>query len=192
MKESVINKTLTETALSRVYKHFTDSNYPVVILSAFRGGKKYEVNHKNNEYLAAKIQNLGYGYIFVDGYWVEKNDKGEAQHVKEESILVIGDRTSNKGNPISVEQFQKEMLELASEYDQEAILFKNIDGTVGALKPDGTFDNYGTFHPNKLGFAYTKLKGNGERTFMFESEREQKGWMERMLDKAKERDNNEK
>ena len=64
---------LKETTLSRVFRHFQNKEIPVAIVTAFRGDKTYEENVKSNKVLAGKIKSAKYGYVYVDGHWLEKS-----------------------------------------------------------------------------------------------------------------------
>ena len=163
---------LTETSLSRVWQHFNNPDKSVAILTAFRGEYDREENQSRNRALAAQIRQLGYGFFFVDGYWIENQGTPEEQHVSEDSIFVIA--------PASKTDFAEQMHKLGNAYNQDAVLVKDVDG-VRLIFKDGSEQELGNLQPGKLAQAYTKLRSNKRsNTFVFESERDDIGWLSRM------------
>lgn len=62
-------KNLNESSLSRVWQHVKSAK-PICILTAFCGEHELQKNIQRNKALAADIRAAGYGYFFVDGYWI--------------------------------------------------------------------------------------------------------------------------
>ena len=75
---------VSEASLSRVWQH-TQSDRPIALLTAFRGEFGQADNIKRNKTLAAQVRKLGYGFFFVDGYWIENQGTPEEIHVSEDS-----------------------------------------------------------------------------------------------------------
>lgn len=164
---------LTETTLSRVYRHFK-SERPIVVMTAFRGDKTYKDNVKRNRQLAAMIKNAGYGYFFVDGHWVE-GDGNNKEDTSEDSIFIIGDPDDNgKLKGLATNWMKK--------YNQDAILFKDASKTakVELIFQNGSKESIGGFKPEKIAQAYTKIRGRGGRTFVFESANIEKSWISKI------------
>jgi hypothetical protein len=177
-----MNTNLTEASLSRVWKHFNNPDHSVAILTAFRGRHDYEpelsareVYHKNverNKQLASELKRLGYGYFFVDGHWIENQGTDHELAVKEDSIFVIG---SNKNSA-----FAQDIHKLGNMFNQDAVLVKDKDGT-RLINKDGSEYSLGEIHPGQMGDMYTRLRNNKKsNTFVFESEREELGWIARL------------
>jgi hypothetical protein len=177
-----MNTNLTEASLSRVWKHFNNPDHSVAILTAFRGRHDYEpelsareVYHKNverNKQLASELKRLGYGYFFVDGHWIENQGTDHELAVKEDSIFVIG---SNKNSA-----FAQDIHKLGNMFNQDAVLVKDKDGT-RLISKDGSEYSLGEIHPGQMGDMYTRLRNNKKsNTFVFESEREELGWIARL------------
>ncbi len=165
---------ITETTLSRVFKHF-ESDLPVTIITAFRGDYNYEENVKRNKQLASKIRKAGYGYVFVDGHWVEKNGNN-SDDTSEDSILVIGNEDDNGKLKGLVKKWIKE-------YDQDAAVFKDENTkNVSLMYQNGSLEDLGTFKPNKIAQAYTKLRGRAGATFVFESASYTKNWIGKLAE----------
>ena len=81
--------------MSRVLKHFTQEEYPVGIITAFRFqdiDKKVisrKVNVANNKSLASFLRSKNYGFVYVDGAWIENQGKKNEKSVSEDSIFVM-------------------------------------------------------------------------------------------------------
>ena len=163
---------LNETSLGRVWSHFSNPEKSVAILTAFRGEHTYEENVNRNGGLAASIRNLGYGFIYLDGYWVENKGTDKEIHVKEDSILVNA--------PASDQNFIQAIHGLANSYDQDACLVKDSGG-VRLIFSDGSEQQLGGIKPGKLAQAYSKLRTNKKtNTFVFEAERDDRGFLDRL------------
>ena len=163
---------LNETKLSRVWKLFNDDQYSVALLTAFRGEHNYERNVQRNKALAGELRNAGFGITFVEGHWVENQGTEDEQNVIEDSILVSGPK-------VQVD-FVKIIHQLGNKYDQEAVLVKDMNGARLVFK-DGSTQDLGAIQVGKLGQMYTKLRTNkAAATFVFESERDDLGWYQRL------------
>ena len=170
---------LKEITLTRVFRHFQNKEIPVAIITAFRNTRTYKDNKSKNLVLASKIKNAGYGYVYVDGYWVETDEEtGEKVDVREDSILIIGQKNDNG----KMKGFLKKWIK---EYNQEAVIFKNEGSySIGLLDSSGNISIISDkFSLRKLEIVYTKLHGRGGRIFSFNEEREGKNWIGRMKDK---------
>lgn len=168
-----MNEKLLETSLGRVWQH-AKSDRPIAILTAFRGEYDHETNLKRNKELAAKIRNLGYGFFFVDGYWIENAGTDKEIHVAEDSIFVVAPIDSD-------ESFKNHMIGLGNTYEQEGVLLKTTDGTKIYDQDGEVIADIGTLKPSKMGDMYTRLRNNKKsNTFVFESERDDIGWIQRL------------
>lgn len=164
---------LNEASLSRVWQH-AESDRPIALLTAFRGEYDREENVRRNKELAATIRKLGYGYFFVDGYWIENQGTPEEVHVAEDSIFVIAPEGSD-------EKFRSQMISLGAKYNQDGVLVKDKDGAKVYDKQGGVMFDVGTLKPGKAGEIYTRLRNNKKsNTFVFESERDDLGWLQRL------------
>ena len=169
--EYEMNK-LTESSLSRVWQHFADNRKSCALLTAFRGEYDYETNTRRNHELAAKIRKLGYGFIFVDGFWVENAGTANEIHVSEDSLFA-----NASANDAS---FAGKMHSLANEYNQDAVLVKDSSSTRLIFSDENT-QVLGRMQPGKMGALYTKLRNNKKaNTFVFESERDDSSFLKRL------------
>lgn len=163
---------ITETSLSRVWQHFDSKDTAAGILTAFRGNYTYEQNVARNKSLAATIRNYGYGFFYVDGYWIENQGTPEEQKVKEDSIFVIG-KISDTG-------FAQKIHGLGNTWDQDAVLVKDAKG-INLIFKDGVEQALGGLSAGGLGTAYTKLRNNKQsNTFIFTEERDDIGFIARL------------
>lgn len=167
------NQQLTEASLSRVWQHLT-SDRPVALLTAFRGEFDREQNVQRNKTLAAQIKQAGYGYFFVDGYWVENEGTENEVHVAEDSIFAIGSADKET-------EFKQLAIQLGKKYNQDAVLIKDSTGVKLYDQVGNSFLDLGEFKPGKLAQAYTRLRNNKDsNTFVFEAERDDLGWLQKL------------
>lgn len=164
---------INESKLSRVWQHFTDPNRSAAILTAFRGEYDREENLRRNRTLAAELRNLGYGIVYVDGFWVENPGTPEEIRVAEDSILVTAPADKSGA-------FAESIAKLGNKYEQEAVVVKDSRGTRLIFK-DGSEEPLGEIKPGQLSDIYTKLRTNKQAsTFVFEGERDDLGFIQRL------------
>jgi len=162
-----------EASLSRVWQH-AQSDRPIALLTAFRGEYDREENVRRNKQLAATIRKLGYGFFFVDGYWIENQGTPEEVHVAEDSLFVIAPEGTD-------EKFRQQMIELGTSYNQDGVLIKDNKGAKVYDKSGDEMFDVGTLSPGKAGEIYTKLRNNKKsNTFVFEGERDDEGFIRRL------------
>ena len=164
-----IQTIITESSLTRVWQH-AQSDRPFAILTAFRGEFDSETNIRRNKALAGDLKNAGFGYFYLDGYWVENKGKPEEKHVSEDSIFAIGAVGQD-------DKFEQTVIALGNEYNQEGLLIKS-HGEVKALNlGTGDFEVVNNFSAGSAGEVYSKLRNNKKsNTFVFESERDGAGF----------------
>ena len=166
-------KQLNEAFLPRVWQH-AESDRPIALLTAFRGEYDREENVQRNKALAAIIRKLGYGFFFVDGYWIENQGTDNEEHVSEDSLFVIAPEGTD-------EKFRQQIIELGGKYNQDGVLVKDKDGAKVYDKSGGVMFDVGTLSPGKAGEMYTKLRNNKKsNTFVFENERDDLSWLQRL------------
>lgn len=159
---------LNEASLSRVWKHFTDDNTCVVILTAFRDSVSEQDNIKGNKQIAATLKSAGFGYFFVEGHYPEEDEEtGQTVNVSETSIFT----TANEKN-------ENKLIELchklANQYNQDSIIVKEASGDLYFLTRSGKKDrsnlSQGKMSAGKIGEYYTRLRNKKQtNTFVFES-----------------------
>ncbi len=171
---------LNEVKLSRVWKHFKDPDTTLVILTGFRGDLKLAKNIERNKAIAATLKNAGFGYFYVDGFWIENQGTENERKVKEDSIFAVNTETT----PQETKKLIDLAHELANKYDQDAILVKTPENTKLLFKNGSSEVLKGNIKPGALGDFYTKLKTNKQAsTFIFESERDGKGFFAHLIEK---------
>jgi hypothetical protein len=168
-----IQDVLNESSLSRVWQH-VKGDKPFAILTAFRGEFNRDTNIRRNRALAADIRNLGYGFFFLDGFWVENQGTPEERKVSEDSLFVIGREGSDK-------KFIEQIVKLGAENNQDGVLIKSVDGINIYDKAGNVTYTLDNFNPGAAGEMYSKLRNNKRsNTFMFSEERDDIGWGGRM------------
>jgi len=164
-----INQLINESSLSRVWQH-TQSNRPFALLTAFRNEHTYDENVVRNKSLAASLKNAGYGYFYVDGYWIENEGTPEEVHVSEDSIFVIGTEGGD-------DEFLRTIINAGKHWDQDAVLVK-ANGVIGIYaggELDFTLQDFAAGNSSEV---YTKLRNNKKsNTFIFENTRQAKGFI---------------
>jgi hypothetical protein len=165
-----MNIELNESSLSRVWQHYSDPDTAFGILTAFRGEYSAEENRQRNRSLAADVRDLGYGFFYLDGYWIENQGTDLERRVKEDSLFVIS-RNQNG--------FAANIHKLGNRYNQEAVVVKDSNG-VQLINKDGSKFDLGSLKPGSMGEIYSKLRRRKDATFVFESERDDIGWLGRL------------
>jgi hypothetical protein len=177
-----VNEIILEASLGRVWQHFNNPDMSVAILTAFRGrdlgdeslddSELYQRNVSRNRKLVSQLEKRGYGYIYVDGHWIENQGTPEERLVKEDSVFVA---VKNAGP-----DFAEFIHQLGNSFNQDAVVVKDSKGTRLIFK-DGSEIPLGNIKPGQLGDIYTKLRNNKQaNTFVFESERTELGWVARL------------
>lgn len=190
--KEMMASSLSEMKLSRVFQHYNDSDTAILIISAFRDEYGYKQNVNRNKELARRIKKAGFGYVYVDGHWIDKDTGIDSE---EDSIFV----TSNESIKLKIYG-----IEWLHDYKQDAIIFKPANGTAFLIenaKYGGKEKNIGSFNvktiekvksdlykkrddPETYGAGYTRLRKHGVRKskvskhFVFEDIiRSTKGWI---------------
>lgn len=159
---------MNETSLSRMFSNVNNPENAIGIITAFRFvpdmnlKDMYTLNVSRNKSLAADIKAAGYGFVYIDGYWIENKGTPEEQHVSEDSIFFIG-----KNDGIVRDNLKKWI----NKWNQDAAIFipTGKDRSAYLMNKSGNLEKIGSITPNKVATAYTKLRGRGDRTFVFES-----------------------
>lgn len=168
-----MNAQLLEASLSRVWQH-ARSDRPIALLTAFRGEYDKETNIQRNKELAATIKNMGVGYFFVDGYWIENEGTDREIKVSEDSIFAIGKEGTDA-------EFLDTMVKLGAKYGQDGVLVKTKDGAKVYDQSGNVSFDVGSLSPGKAGEIYTRLRNNkASNTFVFEGERDEVGFISRL------------
>ena len=170
------NNIITEIKMSRVLKHFTQQEYPVGIITAFRGDLERKDNVANNKSLASFLRNKDYGFVYVDGAWIENQGKKDEKSVSEDSILVIAPKET------SFDEFSNNLQSQAKKYDQDAYLaYDNENKIVKIIDKNGiVIDKFNKFKIGNTAAAFTKLrKNNNNGDFFFERFRYPINWIAR-------------
>ena len=174
---------IVEVKMSRVLKHFSQEEYPVGIITAFRGDLDRKTNVANNKKLASFLRSKDYGFVYVDGGWIENQGTSTEKEVSEDSIFCMAPEGT------SFDEFSKVMTLQAKKYNQDAFLaYDHENKKVKIIGKDGRVqDTFNTpFKISKAAAYFTRLKKNGNSgKFFFEGFRYPVNWITRMALKDK-------
>lgn len=174
-------KKIDESSLSRVWQH-ANSERPFALFTAFRDEvandevSKRKINQQRNVAAAAEIRKAGFGFFYVDGHWIENEGTPDEVEVAEDSIFAISDVNKEQ-------EFVNLIVSLGKQYNQDAVLIKTSKGVHLYNQAGKPFAELGELSPGKAGDMYSKLRGN-KGTFVFEAERDGKGFMGKMAERA--------
>lgn len=135
--------------LQRLVQHIKENSFGII--SGFQAGKDKKENLKNHNKLKEQIRSLGYGYKEMKGFW-----KGESKELEEEYSLFVPKIT------------YKDIVALAKEYNQEAVVYGNKDEVVLLSKTGNPIKEFTKTETNaqEAWESYSKLKN---KSFRFSS-----------------------
>jgi len=129
-----IRQYLTESSLSRIWKHIEEDIRSFGVISAYRAGESD--NKENHKKLKDMIRKMGLGYIEMKGGY--KEDEGG--FVNERSLFVPNIK-------------RKDVIDLGKEFDQDTVLYKD----------DKEFVSIGTNRSTGIGKIIVSFKkGSGK------------------------------
>lgn len=158
---------LHEASLGRVYQHIQrmpEKSWG--ILSAHRAEFRQQpaINNQRDKGLQAAVRQMGLGFFRLFGVWKECQDTSvdykdcpeeNKVEVREPSLFIPGLTLAN-------------LKLLLAKYDQDAGIYGGPEtkGKVWLVFKGGGHEDIGNFAPNKIGGAYSRLKGG--QPFVFE------------------------
>jgi hypothetical protein len=154
-------KVRLESSLSRLEYHSRNGFF---VISAFKSDEDEEDNYHQHDLLMKDLRQLDLGFIELYGHWKDL----EGNVLQELSLFVPYNHIFNP------KEFESITLRLMSEYDQEAVLFKdpqNGKASVQCLYQGGKTEDLGQFRPHQLGDIYSQLKKGTQKSFTFEGYR---------------------
>jgi len=169
---------LNEASLSRVYQHVKKAKKKSFgILTSWRAGNSKRENLADFKRLAGEVRSLGLGFFKLIGHWKECQDPtvdyakcppDQLQDTKEPALFVPG---------ISL----KDVKRLGAKYEQDAVVYggPDTDGKVMLIPRGGSMSSLGSFSPNKIAQAYSRVRG---RPFTFEYVTQ--SWGESMIEQT--------
>lgn len=157
------NIVLSEVKLTRVWKHLTDDDTAVGIITAFRGDKSESDNKKNNQKLMNELRKVGFGYFLVDGSWIENQGTSDEVEVSEDSVFVTA-------KPETEKSLFELLKTLAKKYNQDGFSWKPVGSSVYHImdRSGKSIMKFSNVSFNKLADIYTKMR-NKRGSFVFES-----------------------
>lgn len=163
---------IDEASLGRVYQHISGNKNVKSwgMITAFRYANNKKQNIDANKNLENDLRGKGYGFFKVEGHWQECQDKDVAYVDCPKDKLQDSTETS-----FFVPNIDKKYLQdLCKKYEQDAVVYGGEDTNKEAtlLYKDGGEESVGTFKPDKVQQAYSKLKGG--KTFAFNKDEPKK------------------
>lgn len=182
---------LIESNLARVWQHTVERN--IGIISACRSIHPKSVNYAKSGELQREIRSAGFGFINVEGHYIEGYNSPEARDTKERSYIVIGIKGPDHGN------LKGMLIKWGNKYHQDSILYKSFDSPdaflIGTQDKDEKGNsvwpgyrhavNIGKWIPQKIAEFYSKMR-NG-KTFVFQSIQEERNIMGKWYQSVKDK-----
>lgn len=166
LRKFVRDEILNEASIGRVYQHIKGSE-SWGIISAFRGGLSKRENLSRHRKLAGDVRGLGLGFFKLEGHWV--GDDG----VEKELTLFVPN--------VDI----KALVRLMKKYDQDAVIYSGSEtkNNITLYYKSGKKEKIGSFSPDKVSSAYSKVKGHN---FVFEGfHYTPNTWMESVIDQKR-------
>lgn len=172
---------LLEIKLSRVLTHFT-KDYPVAIITTFRAENTLEQNTKQNKEFARQVRAAGYGYVFVDGGWIENKGTDKETQVTEIALFIQAPK-DDKGKLFDL------LVKASQKYNQDGFLYRGqeSDWKTVIFNKKGRLDvSFDKISMDKMTEFFTKLRSGSHRgrSFVFENVRQEKSWIARLKERV--------
>lgn len=160
------NEYLNEASLGRFYNHLNNPNNVIAVLTAYRNEKTKEENEKNNNFLKKFIKSAKFGFVRMEGGYVENTEGKEVDVTDEISFAIFTSKEREK-------ELYNFVVSMGKKFEQDSILFVDKDkkaywvstredSTVG---PIGSKKILGDFHAKGLSGYFSKI---GKKKFSFE------------------------
>lgn len=144
---------LTETSLSRIYRHSQAAGHTsFAIMTGYRGDKELPDNQQLHAALQHDVRSARHGFTSMVGYGAEEGGK-----VNTEPVIFVHDIPRDRAH------------KLAQKYNQSQLIYAGPEtgGNVHLITTHtGEHKDLGMFHPNTIAQAYAEL--HGRRSFVFE------------------------
>jgi len=154
------------SSLSKIWEYSTQKEIPIGIITAFRKRYTYPENTARNLRLKRDLLSNAMTFIEIKGHFIEGYKTPQAKDVAENSFFVLG-------NMLSPEDFKERLIALGNKYNQDSVLFVEVENKEAILvgtqneDEDGNpvepgFKNewdLGPFHPRKINEFYSTWKG---------------------------------
>lgn len=134
---------LNEMRMQRVLHHFSQREYPIAMITAFRNETKSD-NVKNLIYLASVLKRKGYGYVYVDGRWREKGATNPEDD-NETSVFVTGNNIKDPSK--TSKDFFELMKSICKKYNQDAFSYRGPETNwdIAFVDRNGNYDKSDTY-----------------------------------------------
>lgn len=157
---------INESSLGRFYQHLTNPDNVIAVLTAYRNEKSKSENEKNNSFLKSFIKKAKFGYVRMEGGYVETTDGKEVDVTDEISFAIF----TTKDREQELYNFVTSM---GKRFEQDSILFVDSDKKAfwvstradSSVGPIGSKKTLGDFHAKGLAGYFSKI---GKKKFSFE------------------------
>jgi hypothetical protein len=154
---------LLEMKLSRVLTKINKDNNAICVISAFRN-ETQEKNIQRNTELAKFVRSENFGFVYVDGGWIENAGTEQEKEVTEVSLFI---ETTEQNE----ERLFSFAVNMAKKFNQDAFVFKSPKHPFGLYNKEGgldvTFDKV-KFNDFKEYFSKIKFGSHSNRKYVFE------------------------
>ena len=131
----------------------------MVILTASRNNNTDEENEKNNADLRETLIKYGFGYRKAEGHYPEEHEGGKIDRIDDPTFVITSCESESDIFKLSCC--------LCRKYEQECFLYKNHDGYVSLVDPEGNeIKDLGMFHPDRVSEYMTIVK---KKPFVYDS-----------------------
>jgi hypothetical protein len=164
MKLKKFKNFINEAGLSRVWQQTNDKSVAYAIITAFRSERTLTQNRAENRKLTAELRKNGFGFIKLDGFWIENEGTPEEIEVEEESFFITA--PSNESG-----ELKGLIRKMVKAYNQEAAVFRPADtkdGSAYLIKNNMGEEQIGKATFSKVGSIYSRMRGRASKTFVFE------------------------
>lgn len=171
MKLKKFKNFINEAGLSRVWQQTNDKSVAYAIITAFRSERTLSQNRAENRKLTAELRKNGFGFIKLDGFWIENEGTPEEIEVEEESFFITAP-------PNESDKLKGLIRKMVKTYNQEAAVFRPAatkdgggsggDGSAHLIKNNGSEVQIGKPTFSKVGSIYSRMRGRASKTFVFE------------------------
>ncbi len=148
-----------DNPVGRIFSSVMDPDKVMVILTASRNNNTDEENEKNNADLRETLIKYGFGYRKAEGHYPEEHEGEKIDRIDDPTFVIT---SCESGSDIF-----KLSCCLCRKYEQECFLYKNHDGYVSLVDPEGNeIKDLGMFHPDRVSEYMTIVK---KKPFVYDS-----------------------
>lgn len=159
---------INEKSLNRIIDKHGYNGYAIV--SAYRHDKTPAENRKNHLALIDDVNKAGFAYMKMFGGFIEDIDTDNPVEVKEPVLFITNFKRGSVKPLENTDELKKLAMDLCVKYNQDSILFKDIDSEPMYIDKEGNVDfqfsgNLSTNNTSEPYFTSINKNNNGRFTF---------------------------